>query len=84
MLKDLPRKDELGQIGVAAALSAAMIRWYVGYKQGLVEPDFGDKKKQVATCMEEYLLLFVRKTLSRRLFVTTRGHTHWLGATALP
>ena len=25
---------------------------------GLVEPDFGDKNKQVATCMEEYLFLF--------------------------
>lgn len=58
MLTDLPVRETGGQLGVAAAISNSVARWYLAKLNGIVDPDFVDKKKTVPQCMEEYEFVF--------------------------
>ena len=58
LMNDLPNREALGQTGVAAAITASLVRWFAGMQKKQIEPDFIDKKKTVPSCMEEYGCLF--------------------------
>ena len=76
MMKDLPDIATKGQVGVAAALTAKMVSWCIGYRNDWIEPDFADRNKKVPLKIYAGLItISFEQTYTLNSAVTSRTFT---------